>query len=125
MLKEKLAQVKAFAKDHKKEIAIGIGVLVGGTVVYKIVKSSPKVIDICETIDKSNVIKDLEIPKTELGTINELWQDGFGKNLILNDVTVGDLGKVGEEFLKIDGVTNETVVTAVVGLLDEVEVTEF
>ena len=121
MLKEKMTKVKDFVVDHKKEIAIGLGVIVGGVVVYKIVKHVPKA-DLVTNVEWSGMteeIVDLDIPKLEVGTIDELWKDQWGKSLILNDVTVGDLGKVGEEFLKIDGVTKDTVVTATMGLLDE------
>ena len=123
MLKEKFEKVKNFVVDHKKEIAIGVGVVVGGVVIYKIVKHLPKndlVTDINWT-DMTEEIVDLEIPKLEVGTINELWSDQWGKSLILNDFTVGDMGKIGEELLKIDGITKETVVTASMGLLDKVE----
>lgn len=128
MLKEKMTKVKNFVVDHKKEIAIGVGVIVGGVVVYKIVKHIPKA-DLVTDVDWSGMteeIVDLEIPKLEVGTIDELWSDQWGKSLILNDITVGDMGKIGEEFLKIDGVTKDTVVTATMGLLDKVEsVVEF
>lgn len=123
MLKEKFEKVKNFVVDHKKEIAIGVGVVVGGVVIYKIVKHLPKndlVTDI-NWNDMTEEIVDLEIPKLEVGTIDELWKDQWGKSLILNDVTVGDMGKLGEELLKIDGITKETVVTASMGLLDKVE----
>lgn len=126
MLKEKMTQVKTFVVEHKKEITIGVACVVGGVIGYKIVKSIPKVDEISEALSRSKVIKDLDIPEMEVGKIDELWVDGFGKNLILNDCTVGDLGKIGDEFLKIEGVTKDTCVTAVVGLLDKVEsVTEF
>ena len=121
MLKEKMTKVKNFVVDHKKEIAIGVGVIVGGVVVYKIVKSLPKN-DLITDVEWSGMtegIEDLEIPKLDVGTIDELWKDQWGKSLILNDITVGDMGKIGEEFLKIDGVTKDTVVTATIGLLDE------
>ena len=125
MLKEKIEQVKVFVADHKKEIAIGLCVAVGGTVLYKVVKVKPKIENVTGTMF-CNVDKYLEIPKLDVGTITELWEEDGYKNLFLNDITVADMGKIGEELLKIDGVTNKTCVTAVVGLLDEVEnVTEF
>lgn len=121
MLKEKIEQAKVFVKEHKKEIVAGLCIAAGGTVLYKICKSEPKFEAINTLIEASSNIKDLDIPKLDVGTIDDLWSDNWGTNLILNDVTVADLGKVGNEFLKIDGVTNDTVVTAVVGLLTKVE----
>ncbi len=141
MLKEKWNAGVEFVKNHKKEVLIGTGLVVIGGVIYIVTKKKPKgmknfkasdtVIDMlsdgeCKfmTFEKyANM--NLEIPEVELGEISDLWVDKFGKNLILNDVTVADLGKVGEQFLKIDGITNETNVTAVVGLLDKaVEIAE-
>ena len=120
-MKERLEKVKKFVSDHKKELAIGAGTVVGGVVIYKITKKAPKFETIKQVSHIGTKIKELDIPKLDLGTIDDLWVDEFGTNLILNDVTVADLGKVGEEFLKIDGITNKTTVTAIVGLLDSVE----
>lgn len=122
MLREKYEKVKEFVVDHKIEIAVGLCVAVGGGVVLnKIMKSTPKINGAEKVIVKMGDVridKNLPIPEVAVGTIDELWVDQWGKNLILNDVTVADLGKIGEEFLKIDGVTNETEVSAVIGLLD-------
>lgn len=131
MLKEKIKAGVNYVKNHKKETAIILGTVVVGGVVYVITKQRSKNMDkaICMASDgmskylvyeKSNFV-DLEIPKLDVGTIDELWTDKFGTNLILNDVTVSDLGKIGEEFKKINGITDETAVTAVVGLLDKME----
>lgn len=130
MLKEKFEQAKDFVVDHKKEIAIVALTAVGGVIVWKIVKKIPSV----ETpVDKiiveaaeSSFTGYLPKPDLALGVVNDLWVDQFGKNLILNEFTVADMGKIGEELLKIDGITKETEVTAMLGLLDKVEkVVEF
>ena len=121
MMKEKLEKAKTFVKEHKRELAIGAGVagimMIGG-VVYMITKKKPKIANISESVFHT---KDLEKPKMDIGTLTDLWQEGGYINAILNDVTVADLGAVGEQFLKIDGVTNDTVVSAVISLLDKVE----
>ena len=123
MLKEKIEQVKTFVAGHKKEIAIGVCVAVGGVVVYKIVKKTLKIDSMSDVVTDDSLwdqLTELEIPELEVGTIEDLWKDQWGKSLILNDITVADMGKIGEEFLKIEGVTKDTVVTASVGLLDGV-----
>ena len=121
MMKEKLEKAKTFVKEHKRELAIGAGVagimMIGG-VVYMITKKKPKIANISESVFHA---KDLEKPKMDIGTLTDLWQEGGYINAILYDVTVADLGAVGEQFLKIDGVTNDTVVSAVISLLDKVE----
>lgn len=121
MLKEKYEKVKEFVVDHKVEIAASLCVAVGGVALYKIVKSIPTKTVADELIMKAadaGMAEKLPIPKLDVGTIDDMWVDQWGTNLILNDVTVSDLGKLGEEFLKIDGITDETVVSAVVGLLN-------
>lgn len=130
MLKEKFEQAKGFVIDHKKEIGIAVGSIVGGVIVWKIVKKVPKVggpVDkfIMKAVE-SDVTEYLPAPDLAIGVVDDLWVDQFGKNLILNEFTIADMGKIGEELLKIDGVTNETEVTAILGLLDKVEkVVEF
>lgn len=130
MLKEKFERDKEFVVEHKKEIAIVALTAVGGAVVWKVVKSVPSI----ETpVDKiivgaaeSTVTEYLPRPDLAVGVVDDLWVDQWGKNLILNEFTVADMGKIGEELLKIDGITKETEVTAVLGLLDKVEkVVEF
>ena len=119
-MKEKLEQVKTFVDEHKRELAIGAGVA-GITVIsgvaYVITKQKPK-IDILEKVFN---VKDLEKPKMDIGTLTDLWEEGECINAILNDVTVADLGEVGKQFLKIDGITNDTEVSAVISLLEKVE----
>ena len=121
MMKEKLEKAKTFVKEHKRELAIGAGVagimMIGG-VVHMITKKKPKIANISESVFHA---KDLEKPKMDIGTLIDLWREGGYINAILYDVTVADLGAVGEQFLKIDGVTNDTVVSAVISLLDKVE----
>ncbi len=117
MLKEKVTKGKEFVKEHKKEIAIGLACVVGGAVVYKITKKAPKFekLEDCELIGSVTV----DIPQLKIGKIDDLWCDDFGKNLIVNDITVANMGEIGQEFLKIDGVTEDTVVTGVIGLLNK------
>ena len=94
------------------------GVAVIGGVIYVFTKKKPKIANISELV--FHVI-DLEKPKMDIGRLDELWREDGCINAILNDVTVADLGAVGEQFLKIDGITNETGVSAIIGLLDKVE----
>lgn len=116
-MNEKLEQAKKFVKEHKKEVITGVCVVVGGAIVYKITKKKPKV----ETLVHSTTsyIQITEVPKLDVGKIDDLWFDNYGTNLILNDFTIADMGKIGKELTKIKGITDETEVTAVLGLLDK------
>lgn len=118
-MKQKVEKAKTFVKEHKKEILIGTGLAVAGGLIFIITKKKPKFEGARRVIKTSMEYKDLEKPVLNIGRIDELWQDEFGKMAIINDFTVADMGTIGQEFLKIDGVTNETEVSVIMGLLDK------
>lgn len=116
MMKEKWERTKQFVADHKAEIAMYgitaasvIGLVIVGKKLYDMDSGA-----FFETIRG----KDLEKPDFNLGKIEEFWQDpGVSqKTMIINDIKVGDMGRLGEQFLKIKGVTNETDISAIIGL---------
>lgn len=113
--------VKEFVKTHKKEIAIAAAT-VGGVLAFAIIRKAPKFSKDAVKIDTTQVM-DTYLPKPELefGTLTELWKDEWGINAIVNDITIADLGKFGEQLTKIDGVENDTVVTAMMGFLEKTE----
>lgn len=111
-------EFKKFVKEHKKEIIIGTGVVVVGGLIFVITKKKLKIY--AELGDKFSMpCKDLEKPNISVGKIDEFWQDNFGKMAIVNDITVKDIGTLGQNFLQMDGVTNDTKVSMIMGLLDE------
>lgn len=116
MMKEKVEKAKKFVADHKVEIAMSV-VTVASVVGLVIIGKRLHDLDsgaFFETIRG----KDLDKPDFDLGKIEEFWQDpGVSqKTMIINDIKVGDMGRLGEQFLKIDGVTNETDISAIIGL---------
>lgn len=118
MMKEKLSKVKTFVNDHKKELIVGAGVtgtVLIGSIVYMITKQKPKIADISSVVTK---IEDLEKPELDFGRLDELWREDSVVNLIVNDITVADLGAFGEQLKKINGVADDTTVTALMGLLN-------
>lgn len=118
-MKQKLKRVKTFVMEHKKEIVIGAGLALAGGVVFIITKHKSE--GMRKVIKTSMEYKDLEKPNICIGKIDELWQDEFGKTAIVNDFKVADMGTIGQEFLKINGVTNNTDVSVIIGLLDKPE----
>lgn len=38
---------------------------------------------------------------------------------LVNDIAIKDLGTVGQDFLKVDGFTNDTGVSLLIGFVDE------
>ena len=118
-MKQEIEKSKEFVKEHKKEILIGTGIAVVGGLIFIVTKKKPKFEGTRRVIKTSMKCKDLEKPNINIGRIDELWQDEFGKMAIVNDFKVADMGTIGKEFLKIDGVTNETEVSVIIGLLDK------
>ena len=114
--------VRKFIKTHKKEIAIAAIATVIGSVAFVITRKTPKFAK--ETIKSvATQVMPTDVPKPELefGTLTDLWKDEWGINAIVNDITIADLGKFGEQLTKIDGVENDTVVTAMMGFLEKTE----
>lgn len=105
-------KVKEFVKNHEeKAIAIGAISAIG---VGAMIMLGVRVL--------KTTIKNIDIPDTwSVGTITDLWTEHTWTNAIISDITVADLGKLGEEFQKINGVKPDTVVSAVVSLLRTVE----
>lgn len=121
---KKIDEFKTFVKEHKKVIvngAICVGVTVGGIALLVVTKKSLKFpetsfkgmsISKCEEIEKARIDK----LNWNLGTMTDLWDEGGCLNTIVTELTVSDLGKLGDELLKIDGVTKQTGVDIVAGL---------
>lgn len=114
-------EIKDYIKNHKKEIVIGAISVVGIGVMTAIgVKSLKTVKTIVPDVAKS--IDDIDVPDTwSVGTVTQLWKENTWTNAIINDITIADLGKLGEELQKIDGVKSNTEVSAMFGLLKTVE----
>lgn len=106
-----------FAKNHKKELAAAGIALVGGAVVFAITKQKP--VDLDKAAKVLYPVVDIEAPQLEVGTITELWQEGEWLNSIVNDIKVADCGKFGEELTKIENVTPDTTISAVMTFINE------
>lgn len=111
-------KVLNFVKNHKKTIAylavVTVGVAVGGSVVHKMM-AKKKLVSTYET-------KDLDIPSDwEVGRLDSVWRDKQQKAVvgIIDHLKLEDLGKFGEEALKIDGVTEDTDVSLIFGIENE------
>ena len=111
----KLEEIKTFVEEHKKEILIGTGVVVGGIVLVvtgkKLLKPKKAII--------SKPYKDLPKPNMSVGKLDDFWEDSCGKMALVNDIAIKDLGTVGQDFLKVDGFTNDTGVSLLIGFVDE------
>ena len=108
-------------KEHKKEILITTGTLVGvGVLGYFGVKATNKIANdnFTKLLDGMTTEHWLENPvaKLEHVTITDLWKDNGCDvtNTILNDFTAADMGVVGEELMaNIPEINSDTVLSAV------------
>ena len=95
----KKEQVKQFVKNHKKEILTGIIVAAVGGSAYAIGKGH----GVEHGIHKGIYLSDMWLNNHKNDTE---WVPGFW---IEGGITVGDIGKLGEEFMKHDEtLTKET-----------------
>ena len=97
---KKIEKVKAFCKERKKEIAVavvaGVGVVVGVTACVVMKKK----------LDISNVgEKHYKHIAADFGAILEVWKPTKheGMMVISENVTLENIGKLGEEMMKLDG----------------------
>ena len=117
---EKFEKVKAFCKEHKKEIAVavvtGVGVAVGVTACVVMKKVDISNLTIREYKDTLDVLIDgtteSDVGKkhykhiaADFGAILEVWNPTKheGMMVISENVTLENIGKLGEEMMKLDG----------------------
>lgn len=116
-MKERMQKVKTFVKEHKEQIAIGAATIVVGGVIFIVTKKKPKfkAEKAVEVLPKFNT--ELEHPDLDFGTITDFWSEGGFKNAIIDDLTIADLGALGEQFVeKVDGITKDTEVSILMGI---------
>lgn len=128
-IKNGLEKTKEFGKKHWKELLAGcalVGAGVGCYVMCKDWKLKPTTnyLDNLE-IDNANFLADEKerIAKVgwELGKMESLWDEGDNCVMtIINDVQVSDMGKFGEELLKIEGITPESSTSMIMSAIKDV-----
>lgn len=121
-MNEKFEKAKTFVKEHKKEIAIGAGAAVIGTVIFMVTKKEPKINGIDgDKLRKVLVpkLEKLEVPETLLekgitevsSTKPNEWLD-----IWTNNVSLSELGNVGKELCKAYDWKPEQTISGVVGI---------
>ena len=120
---KKLDEMKTFVKEHKNEIiagVIGVGVTVGSIAYIMVTKKPVKIPEAVKpnfaAIEKSRIEK----LNWRLGDMTDLWNEGGHINTIINDITMADLGKLGDELIKIEGVTMETGISIIASIPGEI-----
>lgn len=123
--KNGLDKVKDFGKKHWKELLAG-GAVVGGTIAaISIGKKYTPPMPIKELTDSNTdwwkeEMKRIAELDWQVGQMTSLWDEGEFTEAIVNNVKVSDLGRFGEELKKIEGLTDESVIGAVIDITKEV-----
>lgn len=123
-MEKKENKVVKFIKDHKKPIiagAIGVGAAIGGVILYALGKKDSEPQLFFNGVFSTPNAKDISIADWSTGNLAECWRENGHVNLIVENFTVADAGKLGKELLKIDGVTAETALDAVMGFAEVVD----
>jgi hypothetical protein len=119
-MNKKQNKVVEFVKEHKKEVAIGVtgaAAIVCGIVYFAVNKKTyvpVKFSGVLETLAS----RDIPIDDWSVGTLTDCWRESGWINAIAKDFTVADAGKLGDELLKIDGVTMDTAMQVVLSVPD-------
>lgn len=118
-------EIKKFVMDHKTEIVLGtLGVVGTGVLValgVKGIRSSKNVGNPVEII--GHIIDDDWMDKNVVegfttGKVNDLWNEGGYVNAIVQFFKIKDMGDLGEDLKKIEGITDDTEVSAVLSFVD-------
>ena len=109
-------KVVDFIRDHKKAIAIGAATLAGGITLIAFGKQTRIATIAGATISKLST--DVKVDGWDVGTLDMCWAESGHINAIVEGLTVKDAGKIGENLLKIKGVTPDTDLSIVIGIPD-------
>ena len=108
-----IKKIKEYAKTHKKEIVLTV---TGGAILTALgVKHLSKGFTEAETLE-SREIGDWFPEGFGVGKITELWNERGHTNAIVEDAKIEDLGKLGEEFLKLVGMKPDDGVSIILGI---------
>lgn len=93
-------KVKMFVKRHKKELVVGAGIVVS-VIVYAVVRTSIRPSKAVSSLPVGNRIRDIPVPDGfSVGSVEALFEDGDEIVAIVQDMTVNDMGRFGEELVK-------------------------
>ena len=114
-------EVKEFVKTHKKQLAIAgatvVGITAMGVIGHKICGKKVAAKAIETAVEEVKWI-DVDTSGITVATITDACDNGSWIDMIVNDVTVDQLGTLAEQLKTIKGVTGETEVSACVSLIE-------
>lgn len=101
-----------YIKEHRREILIGSGVVVGLVVLNHIFGVRPRTKTVTRTIIESN-----NVPIITSGLITDVWDDGTHLDLIIDKLNVKDLGQLGEDLVTaIPRITEDSEISLMMGV---------
>lgn len=107
-------RVVNFINNHKKGIAI-VGATVAGGLALIALGKCTRIVSVAGAT-KSLKSNDINVDGWDLGKLSMCWEEGDYINAIVEDLTLADAGKLGENLLKINGMTPDTGLSVVVGM---------
>lgn len=111
---------KEYIKEHKAETILVVTSLLGAgaAIAYGVITGTKRVDNVG---DYSQLYESryLDSPELDMGTFSCIDPRDSGYELIVNDFTVGDAGKLGEQLCKLEGVTPETELSLIADLIFE------
>ena len=116
-------KVFKFVKDHKKEFIAAGAVVIGGTVLFVLTRKMPKFPDLSDASIlpkpdpnwRNTPCEKAKAIGWGLGTMTDLWSDeGGSPNAIITNLKIDDLGKLGDELLKVEGISKEQLADIVI-----------
>lgn len=121
----KMEKVKNFVREHKNGFIIAgtTIVVVGCGIVYAIASKKSEVVEkVISEIPNWRAVEDEKIKALNwgVGTMTDLWDEGDHMHAIVNDVTVENLGKFGEELTKFEGVAKDDIISMFIGFANNV-----
>lgn len=124
-------KIKTWVKENKTKIVTGTAIVAGtvgaGVLYYKFgikpnnaAKSNYKSIADTAAESVKKFVEPEPIPvKLGVGTVTDLWKEAGNTHMIVNDICVDDLGKLGDCMKNVITDTNgNTTVSAVIALFN-------
>lgn len=110
-------KLKKFWNDHKVAIIIAGGTILSVALVAVGIKCKAKPKKLLA--NTAELAENMDIPVGfGVGEVTKLWkEDDWLLNAIVNNITVDDIGRLGDEFVKQGIVPDGTKVTMVLGFI--------
>lgn len=108
--------------NHKKEFLITAGTVVAASVLFIVTrKSSPAGVRTLIYKSRAKHIVDLPIQQNVVGRYTGLWRESAKDGSecfisMIDSISVNDLGRVGEDLLSVDGITEAGKVFCLIGV---------